>query len=366
MSAHPEITRPRSRDDGPQGDPYPAAPPPALTATPSNDQPRPGPAPTPGPRLKPRGAPAVGSRATAPNVFYGLQAAGYVPADPNDPARSLAVASPDAAAVAAAAIAFANASANGASPAWDGTQPPPDGAEVPGSPSAIGTHYINTSAVPRLPPILQVEKQQVTTSATQAASASRRRNEANFVCPVPGCGSTFTRRFNLRGHLRSHTEERPYVCEWPGCGKGFARQHDCKRHQALHYQRTTQNVCHGCGKTFSRLDALNRHLRSEGGADCRAQHAAMQSQQNMPPAPATVEAASPAPPSGRALRKTTPSAPSDPTASAYGRFAVAGGTGAPGPNGEGQEQWEQRSNTAADQETANGLLPPISSSRGTS
>ncbi|TCD71586.1 hypothetical protein EIP91_007333 [Steccherinum ochraceum] len=68
-----------------------------------------------------------------------------------------------------------------------------------------------SSSVPRLPPILQVEKQQVTTSATQAASASRRRNEANFICPVPGCGSTFTRRFNLRGHLRSHTEERPFV-----------------------------------------------------------------------------------------------------------------------------------------------------------
>ncbi|KAF9653809.1 hypothetical protein BDM02DRAFT_3152788 [Thelephora ganbajun] len=123
--------------------------------------------------------------------------------------------------------------------------------------------------MPRLPPILQVEKQQVTTSATQAASASRRRNEAHFMCPVPGCGSTFTRRFNLRGHLRSHTEERPFVCEWPGCGKGFARQHDCKRHQNLHYSKAQQHVCHGCRKTFSRLDALNRHLRSEGGVECR-------------------------------------------------------------------------------------------------
>ena len=60
------------------------------------------------------------------------------------------------------------------------------------SPATPGT-------VCRLPPIFQVERQQVTTSATQAASASRRRNEANFLCPVPGCGSTFTRRFNLRG-----------------------------------------------------------------------------------------------------------------------------------------------------------------------
>ncbi|KAF6761259.1 hypothetical protein DFP72DRAFT_35787 [Ephemerocybe angulata] len=119
-------------------------------------------------------------------------------------------------------------------------------------------HYPSSSGV-RLPPILQVEKQQVTTSATQLASASRRRNEAHFVCPVPGCGSTFTRRFNLRGHLRSHTEERPYVCEWPGCKKGFARQHDCKRHQALHTAKSQSNVCLGCKKTFSRLDALNRH-----------------------------------------------------------------------------------------------------------
>ncbi|KAJ4483228.1 hypothetical protein J3R30DRAFT_1749129 [Lentinula aciculospora] len=99
-----------------------------------------------------------------------------------------------------------------------------------GNPStgAGANHYPSSAGVPRLPPILQVEKQQVTTSATQLASASRRRNEANFACPVPGCGSTFTRRFNLRGHLRSHTEERPFVCEWPGCNKGFARQHDCK------------------------------------------------------------------------------------------------------------------------------------------
>ncbi|KAH9912279.1 hypothetical protein B0H21DRAFT_773938 [Amylocystis lapponica] len=133
-------------------------------------------------------------------------------------------------------------------------------------------HTLASVAVPRLPPILQVEKQQVTTTATQAASASRRRNEAHFVCPVPGCGSTFTRRFNLRGHLRSHTAERPFLCEWPGCNKGFARQHDCKRHQALHASRSQPNVCQGCGKSFSRLDALNRHLRSEGGAECRQTH----------------------------------------------------------------------------------------------
>ena len=84
-------------------------------------------------------------------------------------------------------------------------QSDPSSSTPTAEPSAQGgagaNHYPSSSGVPRLPPILQVEKQQVTTSATQLASASRRRNEAHFVCPVPGCGSTFTRRFNLRGPL---------------------------------------------------------------------------------------------------------------------------------------------------------------------
>ena len=123
---------------------------------------------------------------------------------------------------------------------------------------------------------LNVTKQTVTSERTAGASHRRRKQDANFTCPVPGCGSTFTRSFNLKGnsrsyrrhhdtyvnshqgHMRSHNEERPFQCKWPGCGKGFARQHDCKRHEQLHsnYRPFT---CDGCNKTFARMDALNRH-----------------------------------------------------------------------------------------------------------
>ncbi|KDQ08729.1 hypothetical protein BOTBODRAFT_93542, partial [Botryobasidium botryosum FD-172 SS1] len=98
----------------------------------------------------------------------------------------------------------------------------------------------------------------VTTAATSVASKQRRTTDAPHICPVPGCGSTFTRKFNLNGHMRSHNDDRPYRCQWEGCGKGFARQHDCKRHEALHLN-IRPYTCEGCNKQFARMDALNRH-----------------------------------------------------------------------------------------------------------
>ncbi|KAF9260005.1 hypothetical protein L218DRAFT_932993 [Marasmius fiardii PR-910] len=60
---------------------------------------------------------------------------------------------------------------------------------------------------------LAVTKMTVTNGRTARVSHNRRKQEATFHCPVPGCGSTFTRSFNLKGHLRSHNEERPFVTE---------------------------------------------------------------------------------------------------------------------------------------------------------
>ncbi|KAI5120115.1 hypothetical protein M0805_002199 [Coniferiporia weirii] len=171
-----------------------------------------------------------------------------------------------------------------ASPRTNANEPLPDLYSFPGSGQAgagagsagsgsIPVHVMGVDAQGRTTvqsqaPI-QVVRQNVTTHATADASQRRRRTEANFQCPVPGCGSTFTRHFNLKGHLRSHNEERPFKCKWPGCDKGFARQHDCKRHEQLHLN-IRPYTCQGCQRTFARMDALNRHLRSDAGTECQS------------------------------------------------------------------------------------------------
>ncbi|TGZ80300.1 hypothetical protein EX30DRAFT_379227 [Ascodesmis nigricans] len=98
------------------------------------------------------------------------------------------------------------------------------------------------------------------------------KHPATYQCNL--CPKRFTRAYNLRSHLRTHTDERPFVCTV--CGKAFARQHDRKRHEGLH-SGEKKFSCRGtlksgnlwgCGRKFARADALGRHFRSEAGRVC--------------------------------------------------------------------------------------------------
>ena len=100
----------------------------------------------------------------------------------------------------------------------------------------------------------------------------RKERRTTFQCNL--CPKVFKRAYNLRSHLRTHTDERPFMCTV--CGTAFAREQDRKRHEGLHAGEK-RFVCQGtlksglqwgCGRRFARSDARERHFRSEAGRIC--------------------------------------------------------------------------------------------------
>jgi hypothetical protein len=94
------------------------------------------------------------------------------------------------------------------------------------------------------------------TTSNGAESRRQQKHPATFQCTL--CPKRFTRAYNLRSHLRTHTDERPFVCTV--CGKAFARQHDRKRHEGLH-----------CGEgkysEGASIDSLPEKTTSDAGSE---------------------------------------------------------------------------------------------------
>ncbi|KFD73222.1 hypothetical protein M514_08050 [Trichuris suis] len=93
-------------------------------------------------------------------------------------------------------------------------------------------------------------------SSGQVVEGLKTNNEKKLVCC--NCDKQFSKAYDLRRHMRTHTGEKPYACSY--CDRRFALRSTLKRHFGTHIAEKSYRCC-VCFKGLSCSSTLKAHMR---------------------------------------------------------------------------------------------------------
>ncbi|KAI3750160.1 hypothetical protein L2E82_20787 [Cichorium intybus] len=94
------------------------------------------------------------------------------------------------------------------------------------------------------------------------------KGERDFICPHEGCGKAFSLDFNLRSHMKTHSQKNYHICPYQECVKRYAHEYKLNNHIMSHHEKQANNnmveiqVCANPRKTATEgaKSGGNRHL----------------------------------------------------------------------------------------------------------